>query len=87
MEKGLKLSQNQEKWVEIIAKAWTDDSFKARLLKEPKAVMKEQGITLEPGMKYCIHENSISETHLVLPLKPSEESNDLSNVGSGTLGH
>lgn len=69
----------------IIAKAWADDSFKARLLADPVAVAAAEGIPIPPGLKIVIHENKPGELHVVLPAKPSSELSDaeLEGVAGG----
>lgn len=80
-------NQTPFKWAEIIAKAWTDEAFKKRLLKDPQKILKENGIPLLPEMTYVIHENSEHETHIVLPLMPKDktEAEILSILASGLL--
>jgi hypothetical protein len=60
----------------IIAKAWADDGFKARLLADPAAVAAAEGIAVPAGVKIVVHENKPDELHVVLPEKPSEEITD-----------
>lgn len=69
----------------IIAKAWADDSFKARLLADPAAVAAAEGIPVPPGLKIVIHENKPGELHVVLPAKPTSELSDaeLEGVAGG----
>ena len=60
----------------IIAKAWADDGFKARLLANPAAVAAAEGIAVPAGVKIVVHENKPDELHVVLPEMPSEELSD-----------
>jgi hypothetical protein len=60
----------------IIAKAWADDGYKARLLADPAAVAAAEGIEVPAGVKIVIHENSAGELHVVLPAKPDAELSD-----------
>ena len=60
----------------IIAKAWADDGFKARLLADPAAVAAAEGIAVPAGVKIVVHENTPGELHVVLPAKPSAELSD-----------
>ena len=60
----------------IIAKAWADDGFKARLLADPAAVAAAEGIEVPAGVKIVIHENVAGELHVVLPAKPHAELSD-----------
>jgi hypothetical protein len=54
----------------IIAKAWADEGFKARLLADPAAVAAAEGIAVPAGVKIVVHENKPGELHVVLPAKP-----------------
>ncbi len=60
----------------IIAKAWADDDFKARLLADPAAIAAAEGIAVPAGVKIVVHENKPGELHVVLPAKPSADISD-----------
>jgi hypothetical protein len=62
----------------IIAKAWIDEGFKARLLADPATTLKEEGLEISPGVKVQIVEDTANVQHLLLPAKPSTE--ELSEV-------
>lgn len=61
---------------QLVAKAWADDSFKARLLAEPAAVLQEEGISLPEGVELRAVENTDKVMYLTLPPKPSDELSD-----------
>jgi Nitrile hydratase, alpha chain len=54
----------------VIAKAWSDEGFKARLLADPVATLKAEGVAVSPGVQVRVVENTDSVVHFVLPLKP-----------------
>lgn len=58
-------------WKRLVSRAWMDEDFKARLLKDPGAVMKEQGMTLPSGKKVRVVEAAADETVIVLPSMPA----------------
>ena len=60
-------------WNKVVAKAWSDDLFKNRLLTEPETVLSENGIELRSGASVKIVEDTADTRHLVLPPRPSEE--------------
>jgi hypothetical protein len=60
----------------IIARAWRDPAFKAKLIADPKATLKEAGITVPAGMTLKVLENTATHVHLVLPPKPTSELSD-----------
>jgi len=57
----------------IIAKAWTDEGFKRRLVSNPEAVLGEDGLALPAGVRVKVLENTDTLLHLVIPPKASEE--------------
>jgi hypothetical protein len=62
----------------IVANAWRDPAYRARLLKDPKGVVQEElhsvdsSINLPADLKVHVHEESQSSYHLVLPRNPKE---------------
>ena len=55
----------------IIAKAWSDPAFKARLLANAPAALKRLGLGMRPGTTLKVVEDTDSHVHLVLPPKPA----------------
>ena len=75
----------QRAWERVVAQAWSEDSYKQRVLAEPAAVLREHGLT--PADKQLrIVDDTPDTIHLVLPAKPSELSDeDLDHaVGAGS---
>ena len=72
----------------IVARAWRDPAFKARLLADPHAALKEAGVTVRDGVTVKVVENTDSHFHLLLPPKPSGELSDeaLDKVAGGGNG-
>ena len=71
---------------ELIARAWEDESFKTRLMNDPKSVVEElSGETLPKEMKVTIFQETTTSVCLVLPKNPDEEltEEDLSRVVGG----
>ena len=64
--------ERARKWGQVVAKAWTDESFKQRLLAEPATVLREQGMEVPPGVEVRVVENTGTVAHLVLPTRPAE---------------
>ena len=55
----------------IIIKAWQDEAFKQALLANPRAVLEQElGIAFPDEAEIFIHEQTPTQIHLVLPLKP-----------------
>jgi hypothetical protein len=57
---------------QVVAKAWTDEAFKQRLLTEPATVLTEQGIAVPAGMAVRVVEDTERLRHFVLPARPAE---------------
>ena len=79
------MDQDQGKAVgKVIAKAWADEAFKARLLADPAAVLAAEGVQTPPGVELKVVENTAGVFNLVLPVRPTELSDsDLDQVAGG----
>ncbi len=75
------LSQNRA-WNQIVATAWADEEFKARLLANPRAVLAEYGIDVPEGIELTVVEDTEAVHHLVLPPSPAGDLVDEELVGS-----
>ena len=74
--------KEQETWLKIIAKAWDEEAFKERLLKEPNEVLKEYHNEIPPGVTYEVLEDGVKGKHyLVLPPKPPKGELVIDNFG------
>ncbi len=78
----MKQEEYSDKIGQIIAKSWADDGFKQRLLKDPAAVLKEEGVHIPQGLDLRVVENTDSVFYLVLP-KPPICSDELSDEEMG----
>ena len=79
-EQGKKLGQ-------IIAKYWADEGFKQKLVTNPVATLKAEGVDVPSGVSVKVLENSDKVFHLVIPPKPTDLSDeDLDKVAGGRLG-
>ena len=76
-EQGKKMSQ-------LIAKCWADEGFKRKLLADPAATLKAEGVELPAGLSIKALENTDKVFHLVIPAKPTDLSDeDLDKVAGG----
>jgi hypothetical protein len=55
---------------EVIAKAWSDPDFKARLKADPISVLRAAGVPIPKGKRLVVVENTADVMHMVLPLPP-----------------
>jgi hypothetical protein len=70
----------------VIAKAWSDPQFKARLLTDPMSVLAAEGIAVPPGITVRLLENTDQIVNFVLPRKPEIEElsdADLEKIAAG----
>ncbi|SDL52860.1 NHLP leader peptide domain-containing protein [Maridesulfovibrio ferrireducens] len=67
-----KQNEQQKQWAKIVAKAWADEDYKQRLLNDPTAVMKEEGIEVPEGVKFKCVEATEKQAWLVLPPRPGK---------------
>ena len=51
----------------VVAKAWTDPTFKAQLLADPQATLAAAGLAIPPDVTVKVVENTDKLVHLVLP--------------------
>jgi Nitrile hydratase, alpha chain len=72
-----------QKWGQVVAQAWSDDSYKQRLLADPAAVMAEQGLTPPTDKQLRIVEDTADTVHVVLPAKPDELSDEELDQAAG----
>jgi hypothetical protein len=68
------MKAQQKVWAKIVAKAWTDEDYKQRLLDDPATVLKAEGAELPEGVAFKCVEATESQAWLVLPPKPTEGS-------------
>ncbi|MDF2715300.1 MAG: nitrile hydratase [Paenibacillus sp.] len=61
---------------QIIEKAWEDDSFKQKLLSDPKTAIQDAfGVTIPDEIQLKALEESPTEFYLVIPPNPSKTIN------------
>lgn len=80
------MSETDRKRAKIVARAWTDPSFKSRLLSEPKAVLAEYDLRVPDGVSIEIVENNDEKRFFVLPMPPKDvelTADDLDRVAGG----
>ena len=77
-----------KKYAEVIAKAWSDEGFKKKLLENPNETLKEFGVPMTEGITFHVHENDSGSCHLILPKKPDGElsEDDIKRLRGGGPG-
>jgi len=85
-EQARKMMEEQAKKMgSLIAKCWSDDGFKKKLLADPAATLKAEGVKIEfpAGMTLKAVENTDKVYHIVLPAIPTELSDEQLEVAAG----
>jgi hypothetical protein len=81
---GEQQDEQARAWGSVVARAWSDEAFKQRLLADPAAVLRENGVDVPAGTQVQVHEATSSVAHLVLPARPAEISDEqLAAVAGG----
>jgi len=69
--------EDQDKKIHrIIARCWSDEDFKKKLLADPLAILQADGVILAGGVKVIVLENTDESFHLVIPANPTDLSDD-----------
>ena len=81
------MNDSTQKFQAIIAKAWNDDAFKQKLIDEPKQTLADEGIELPDDKTITVLADTDQVSHLVIPNKPDELSDEaLENAAGGLCG-
>ena len=85
----MKSEQPNVQWGQIVAQAWRDEAFRKRLLADPAAVLKEQGLEVPPGVQVLVVEDTEQVIHLTLPRQPASpgevSDEELATVAAGRI--
>ena len=78
-EQGKKIGQ-------VVAKCWSDEGFKRKLLADPAATLKAGGLEVPSGRSIKAVEDTDKVIHFVIPARPAELSDDdLEKVAGGMI--
>lgn len=69
-------------FAEVVARASSDDDFRAKLTADPRAVLTEAGINVPEGKTINVVQNTANESYLVLP-DPETAGDELLTRSSG----
>ncbi len=69
-------------WGKVVARSWSDDEFKSKLLDDPRDVLSEAGYSVPEGVELSISDSGPDRMHLVIP--PAPEGFD-SEIGDESL--
>jgi hypothetical protein len=57
-------------WARIVARAWREPGFKAKLMADPLTTLKAVGAAVPAGVTVTVVEDAAALVHVVLPPKP-----------------
>src|SRR4051812_12168553 len=83
------MEEQAKKTGQLIAKAWADENFKKKLLSDPAATLRAEGVVLKlpSGASLRAVENTEKTLHLVIPARPADLSDEeLEKVAGGVIG-
>jgi hypothetical protein len=78
--------EQTKQYQQLIAKCWADEAFKQKLLANPAAALKAEGIHIPDGVTVHVLQNTHECLNLVIPYRPQEiDDADLANVAAGSI--
>ncbi len=79
----------QKAYDKVVAKAWGDHDFKAKLLADPMTVLKEYGLAIPEDVEFRVVENTDKIVHLILPPEPAGQLSEekLEVVAGGEMSY
>lgn len=78
------MDDKAQQFQQVIAKCWADETFKQKLIADPAATLKQEGLDVPEGMSVSAVENTDNVLHLVIPPRPAALSDEeLDNVAGG----
>jgi hypothetical protein len=63
-----------KKYARMIAKAWSDEAFKERLINDPRPVLEAEGICPPKGVEIKVLEQTSKIEYIVIPMLPEGSS-------------
>ena len=71
---------------QIVVKCWEDAAFKERLLADPAATLKAEGVDVPPGITVNVVEDTAQVLNLVIPAAPGKlRDHGLDSVAAGLM--
>lgn len=78
-------NEQEKKMAKLIAKVWSDESFKDRLFADPKAVLAAEGITVPEGADVKVLEQTEKQLYLVIPRRPEAKNSEEADVRKAAI--
>ena len=78
--------EQSKKIGQVLAKCWSDESFKKKLMADPMRTLTSEGAKMPEGMSVKVVENTDKVYNLVIPAKPGDLTDaELDEVAGGGL--
>jgi hypothetical protein len=71
-ERQEQIKEHRKKMAKVIAKAWSDRSFKEKLFSDPKTVLEANGVILPTGLEVKVVEQTNKLIYVVIPFRPED---------------
>jgi hypothetical protein len=65
------MADRNMQYQQVVAKAWGNDMFRSKLLRDPAGTLKAEGIVIPTGVEVKVMEDTATVMHFVLPVKPA----------------
>jgi hypothetical protein len=78
-QRVIKVQEKLKKWSQLVAHVWDDEQLKQRLVHNPAAVLRENGLEVPAGVEIRVVENTDKVHYLVLPPKPLDSASELTS--------
>ncbi|MEC8321970.1 MAG: NHLP leader peptide family RiPP precursor [Planctomycetota bacterium] len=65
------MTEQGDQLADLFAACWKDEALNARLMSDPKAVLKEHGLDVPDNLDVKVMENADDCVHITLPAPPS----------------
>jgi hypothetical protein len=75
--------EDQRKWTQLVKRAWTDETLKQQLLRDPASLLREHGIAIPEGANVRVVQDKDTVACIVEPVKSELTTSDLSGVVGG----
>ena len=76
--------EQSKKIGQVLAKCWSDESFKKKLMADPIGTLAAEGAKVPEGISVIVLENTDKVFNLVIPAKPTDLTDaDLDKVAGG----
>ena len=81
------MTEQKNALAQLFAACWKDEALKARLMADPKAVLKEHNLDVPDGIDVKVVENADDCVHITLPAAPAGDGElsdeELGNAAGG----